>query len=62
MTTFNTILLKMSTKYSLKKHIKYDKRYFIIRSICTIKTKFNLQERDLRLARYNVYLLLSYTT
>ena len=39
--------------------MKYDKRCFIISSITTIKTKFYLQERDLRLARYVVYLLLS---
>ena len=43
-----------------EKYIKYDNRCFIISSINTIKTKFYLQQRDLRLARYVVYLLLCY--
>ena len=50
----------MSSKYGMKKYIKYDKRCFIISSINTIKTKFYLQEHDLRLAWYIVYRLLSY--
>ena len=45
----------MLSKYGMKTYIKYDKRCFIISSI-----KFNLQELDLRLARYIVYVLLSY--
>ena len=45
----------MSSKYGMKKYIKYGKRCFIISSV-----KFYLQECDLRLARYVVYLLLSY--